>query len=378
MEKRDLSLDLLKGVACILMVYSHAAIKTINPILLGLGFFGSFAAILFFSVTGITAWMQADHRTPKEILPPYVILFLAGLSLNGMVQIDFYKDFEVQMLQIIALGASLVFLVEYYLHPRPFLFFIAGILLFLTKLLSDLLTNSAFSPQTIKLSWLQGWLFPPGTFTIIPWLFVFFLGVYAYQVSARANLYLSLLPIAISLGLLVSSQNPAQIDLVNKWDMSLSYFLFSCFCMFFSFALVKMFPIKKEKIASRFLLFLGKNSLLFLYVHIFIINLLYKLGMAEFVWLYWPLVLTLSSLLIYAILVIYPKTNVVRLFHSQVSWVILTTCVMLTPLVFKDPVMVFLLEFFWGVLLSTNYPLLKNIYRIKHPTRTDTERITVV
>ena len=360
------------------MVFSHAAINTINPILLGLGFFGSFAAILFFSVTGITAWMQADHRTPKEILPPYGFLFLAGFSLNGIIQIDFYKEFEVQMLQIIAVGASLVFLVEYFLHPRPFYFFITGVLLFFIKTWGDLIANHAYFAQSFNPSRLQGWLFPPGTFTMIPWLFVFFLGVYAYQVSARTNLYLSFLPIAISLGLLVYSQNPAQIDLVNKWDMSLGYFLFSCFCLFFSFALVKMFPIKNKNIASRFLLFLGKNSLLFLYIHIFVINVLFRLGMAEFVWLYWPLVLTFSCLLIYLILFFYPKTNVARMFHSQVSWVILTTCVMLTPIVFRDPILIFLLEFFWGVLLSVNYPLLKNIYRIKHPVPTDPERITVV
>jgi hypothetical protein len=377
MDKRDNSLDLLKGFACVLMVFSHAAIRTMNPILLGLGFFGSFAAILFFSVTGITTWMQADHRTPKEILPPYVILFFAGFSLNGMIQIDFYKEFEVQMLQIIALGASLVFLVQHYLHPRSFYFFITGVLLFFIKILSDLLANSAFFSHIFYSSWLKGWLFPPGTFTVIPWLFVFFLGVYAYQVSARTNLYLSFLPIAIFLGFLGSSQNPAQIDLVNKWDMSLGYFLFSCFCLFFSFALVKMFPIKNQNIASRFLLFLGKNSLLFLYVHIFVINVLFRLGVAKFVWLYWPLVLTLSYLLIEVILIIYPKSNVGRFFHSKVSWGILTTCVMLTPLVFRDLTIIFLLEFFWGVCLSMNYPLLRNMYRIKPPLPTDPERITM-
>jgi fucose 4-O-acetylase-like acetyltransferase len=376
MEKRDLSLDFLKGVACILMVFSHAAIKTTNPILLGLGYFGSFAAILFFSVTGITAWMQADHRTPKEILPPYMILFVAGFSLNGMVQIDFYKEFEVQMLQIIALGASLVFLVEHYFHPRTFYFFIIGVLLYFIKLLGDLLAQSVFFSQIFNSSWLQGWLFPPGTFTVIPWLFVFFLGVYAYQASARINLYLSFLPIAIFLGLLVYSQNPAQIDLVNKWDMSLSYFLFSCFSLFFSFALVKMFPIKNENIASRFLLFLGRNSLLFLYVHIFVVNVLFRLGFSDYIWLYWLLVLMLSSLLIYGTLIIYPKTNVARLFHSPASWVILTICVMFTPLVFRDPTIIFLLEFFWGVLLSMNYPLLKKIYRVKQPMPTDPNRIT--
>jgi hypothetical protein len=374
MEKRDLSLDLLKGLACILMVFSHAAIKTINPILLGLGFFGSFAAILFFSVTGITAWMQADHRNPKEILPPYVILFLAGFSLNGMVQIDFYKDFEMQMLQIIALGASLVFLVEYYLHPRSIYYLVTGVLLFLIKVLGDLLASNGFLSQLYNSSWLQGWLFPPGTFTIIPWLFVFFLGVYAYRVSARTNLYISILPVVISLGILVIFQDPAKMDLVNKWDMSLGYFLFSCFCLFFSFSLSKMFPVQNN-IVSQFLLFLGKNSLLFLYVHIFVINVLFRLGMAEFVWLYWPLVLTLSCLLIYLILTIYSKTNTGSLFHYKVSWLILIICVMLTPLVVKDNTIVFLLEFLWGVCLSMNYPLLKNIYRINYPIPADPKGI---
>jgi hypothetical protein len=268
-----------------------------------------------------------------------------------------------QMLQIIALGASLVFLTQYYFHPSPVHYLIIGIMIFIIKLFGDWMESGVFYPLVFDGSWLKGWLLPPGTFTPIPWLFVFFLGVYAYQSTARTNLYLSLLTVLISLAILFISRNPAQIDLVNKWDMSLGYFLFSCFCLFFSFSITKMFPFRNENILIRYCQFLGKNSLLFLYVHIFFIQILFRLGAAAWVYFYWPLVLALSSILIEVILILYPKTRASRLFHSKISWLILIICVMVTPLVFKDPSIVYILEFFWGVCLSTNYGLLKNIFR---------------
>jgi fucose 4-O-acetylase-like acetyltransferase len=363
MEKRDHSLDVLKGVACILMIFSHAAIETKNPVILGLGFFGSFAAALFFSVTGITAWMQASRRSPKEILPPYLILLLAGFSLNGIIQIDFYRTFEVEMLQMIALGAALVYLTHHFFHLRPIFYFILGIVPYLIKILVDLLTKDVLTSQVIDLSGLQGWFIPPGTFTPIPWLFVFFMGVFAYQVSAKTNLYFASLSIFAVLGILLATRNPASLDLVNKWDMSAGYFLFSCFCLFFSFYLTKRFPINETKPIWRYFLFLGKNSLLFLYVHILVINVLYRLGAARLTWFYWPLILAITSGMIYGILAFYPGTNLSRLFQSKGTWLVLVALVMLTPLVIKEKTWIFGLEFLWGVLLSTNYPVLRGVFR---------------
>jgi hypothetical protein len=255
---------------------------------------------------------------------------------------------------------------------------VTGIFLYFVKILFDFLAKSVFSIQILNLHVFQGWLFPPGTFTVFPWLFVFFLGVYAYQVSARTNLYLSLLSMLIFLVIFVYYQDPAQIDLVNKWNMSLSYFLFSCFCLFFSFSLVKMFPLVRANFVSRFLFFLGRNSLLFLYVHILIINILYRLGISKLVWLYWPLILTLSGLLIYFLLMIYPKINAFKLFETKFSWGILTACVILTPLIFKNLTTIFLLEFLWGICLSLNYLLLKSIFRVKSSSPTDNERIALI
>ena len=363
MDKRDHSLDVLKGVACILMILSHAAVETKNPVILGFGFFGSFAAVLFFSVTGITAWMQASPRSPKEILPPYLILLLAGFSLNGIIQIDFYQTFEVEMLQMIALGASLVYLTHYFFHPRPIIDLLLGVAPFLIKILSDLLGKGAFTPQVIDPTWLQGWLFPPGTFTPIPWLFVFFLGAYAYQVSAKTNLYLASLAIFAILGILLATRNPASLDLVNKWDMSPGYFLFSCFCLFFSYYLTKKFPINDAKTLWRYCLFLGKNSLLFLYVHILVINVLYRLGAARLTWFYWLLILAISSGLLYGIIAFHARIGLSRLFQFKGTWLALIALVMLTPLIFKENITIFVLELLWGLLLSTNYSVLRGVFR---------------
>lgn len=353
MEKRDYALDLLKGIACVLMVFSHAAIETRNPVILSLGFLGSFAAVLFFSVTGITAWMQADRREPIEALPPYLILFLAGFSLNGIIQINFYQSFEIEMLQSIALGASLVYIAKRLFRFHTVHYLIAGGLFFFAKVIFSLL----------NLTMLKGWFIPPGTFTPIPWLFVFFLGVFAYQISVRKNLYLSSLAIFIILVILLVTQNPISLDLVNKWDMSIGYFLFSCFILFFSFYLVKKITIRRENSLVKFFLFLGKNSLLFLYVHIFVINILYQLGAAQWSFFYWLVTLAITSLLLYGILELYPKTSLSRLFQFKITWLVLTVLVMLTPLVVRDKWTIFIFEFLWGVLLSTNYAQLRGIFR---------------
>jgi hypothetical protein len=121
----------------------------------------------------------------------------------------------------------------------------------------------------------------------------------------------------------------------------------------------------KENPISRYILFLGRNSLLFLYFHIFVINILSKLGAAKLVWLYWPLVLMITSVLLYIIVLVYPKLNLSKLFHYKVTWLILITCVMITPLAFKNKFTIFLLELFWGVCLSTNYAISKELFRVK-------------
>jgi fucose 4-O-acetylase-like acetyltransferase len=364
MAQRDNSLDLLKGAACILMILSHAAIETRNPLILSLGFFGSFAAVLFFSVSGVTAWMQADRYSPQQVLPPYLILFLAGLSLNSLIYISFYKDFEIEMLQIIALGSALVYWMQRTWRPRPVHFFMAGILTFSLKLFFDLLGNQPAAAGLLSAPGLQGILLPPGKFTPLPWLFVFFLGAYAYQSSARRNLALASASVLLLLGILLITRDPAVLDLVNKWDMSIGYFLFACFCLFFSYYLAKRITFR-ENVLTTFLLFLGKNSLLFLYVHIFVINILYLLGAARLLVGYWLLVLILSALLIKLILVGYPKLNLVPLFRHKITWLILVLCVLVTPLLAKDKWVIFLLEFTWGVTLSMNYISLKELFKGK-------------
>ena len=115
---RDHSLDLLKGVACVLMLLAHTQLQIDLPSK-ALTFLGSFAPILFFAVSGITANFQAGKYPVTGIVITYTMIFLLGLSFAAIVVGDFWSAFEMDILQIIAVGVLVLYLVQRYLKPSP-------------------------------------------------------------------------------------------------------------------------------------------------------------------------------------------------------------------------------------------------------------------
>ncbi len=352
LQGRDHGLDLLKGAACILMIFSHAYVKTEHPLPLGMAFLGSFAAIYFFSASGVTASFRAERYASLEMLLPLGFLFVLGFSLNGIIEIDFYRHFEMQMLQMIAVGSALVYLVERRWKPKAWVYGVLGIGVFAFKRLLD---------WTLGDLPLEGAVFAPGTFTFIPWLFLFFLGVYAYRAPNRHNLILAAASvIGIVLGLLVSPEFIA--GLFDKWDMPEGYFLLACFFMFLGFYLVRGVPsLRGER--NRFLLFLGRNSLLFLYVHILVINAFYRLGLAKNYVLYWLLILVVSALLMVVILRL-EHIPFFRVFEKPLPWVLLAAFILAVPAVSDNNTLIFLLEGAAGLIFALNYGVLsRRVFR---------------
>jgi len=72
---RDHSLDLLKGVACVLMLLAHTHLQIDLPSK-ALTFLGNFTPVLFFAVSGITANFQARKYPVAGILSTYVMIFI--------------------------------------------------------------------------------------------------------------------------------------------------------------------------------------------------------------------------------------------------------------------------------------------------------------
>ena len=126
---RDHSLDLLKGVACVLMLLAHTQLQ-VDLQSKALTFVGNFTPVLFFAVSGITANFQARKYPVAGIVFTYVMIFLLGLSFAAMVAGNFWVAFNMDILQIIAVGVLVLYLVQRYLKAGPWFHLGAAVAVF--------------------------------------------------------------------------------------------------------------------------------------------------------------------------------------------------------------------------------------------------------
>ena len=215
---RDHSLDLLKGVACVLMLLAHTQLQIDLPTK-ALTFLGNFTPVLFFAVSGITANFQARKYPVAGILSTYIMIFMLGLSFAAMVSGNFWAAFNMDILQIIAVGVPVLYLVQRYLKPGPWFHLGAALAVFALKLTTDGLSHDLW-----WMAYMENILLEPGNFVVIPWLFPFFLGMFCHLASNRHNLRLAG-TVLLVMGLMQAAGISLGID--NRWDMSTGYFLFS-------------------------------------------------------------------------------------------------------------------------------------------------------
>lgn len=376
LKQRDTSLDLLKGIACVLMVFAHSTGIENSPltsIFLGetskviriIYHLGETAPVLFFAVSGIAGYLQAKKYGIKSVSISYFFLFFLGFSYNGITQRNFYGDFEFEILQIIAVGAFLVFCIQYLNKPLPVVFLVIGCIIFLMKLSLD-----HFSWIKDQLVFIEGIILPPGTFPLLPWLFLFFLGVYAYIASNKYNLLLA----SVSMGafiileiLSLTGKLPIDLQPTNKWDMSLGYFLLSCFLLFSTFYLTRKFNIDRLKYISQIILFWGETSLLFLFIHKFVIRVLQRssawnsflFAILKNPIIFYVLVLLFTTFIMKLILRIKTNTFVSSIFSDIRAWMVLVVLVLIVPLITKDGVLIYSLELIFGAVFATYYSSLR-------------------
>jgi fucose 4-O-acetylase-like acetyltransferase len=262
-KTRDFSLDVLKGLGCLLMVMAHVPVRV--GVYRNLTFIGGFAPVLFYSVVGVTAVFQAQKYKPRAVVLNYLFLFLLGFALNGFNSPDFLLPpaIHFDIIQIIAIGSLAVYFFEYYFKPPTWAYLALGILFFLIKLALDALMPADKYPLLAGLV-----LTYTGTFPIFPWLFLFFLGVFAYRIALKWDLGWALVCIAIYLALFLTGFN---LDYKSKYDMSIGYFLLSCLLLFGMFFLARKFHFLEKQSSLNPVMFFGQNSLLFLFVHFAVI-----------------------------------------------------------------------------------------------------------
>jgi len=344
---RDHSLDLLKGVACVLMLLAHTQLQIDLPSK-ALTFLGSFAPILFFAVSGITANFQAGKYPVTGIVITYTMIFLLGLSFAAIVVGDFWSAFEMDILQIIAVGVLVLYLVQRYLKPSPWFHLGAAVGVFALKLATDGLSRDLWWMGYLKTVVLE-----PGNFVIIPWLFPFFLGMFCHLAPNRHNLWLAGAAI-LGLGLAQVAGVPLGID--NRWDMTIGYFLFSVLLTSGAFYVARRLP--QDRIARVFpwLLWLGKYSLLFLYVHMGVIWLLrnYTQGVWD-TYLIWPAVAAASLVLMWSLPPLLGALRVPSIMSRFPAWIGLLALVLAAPLVLPAGAPLVLTELALGLVFSLYY-----------------------
>ncbi len=357
--RRDVGLDVLKGLGCALMVLAHSSIvlKTDDVF----SYIGGFAPIMFFTVSGVTATFQAAKYNFRSVFWPYLFLLVLGYSYNALGYTNFLLDPDYQILQVIAFSAVVVYLAERYFHPAPWVYFILAVLTFLVK------AFVAWYPPTQNVPVLSGTILPMGYFPIIPWLALFFLGVFAYRIPNSNNLWLALTLIFVYVALDLIGVN---LDPLNKWSLSLGYFLICCISTLLAFFAVRGFAWFQSEHGKGWILFFGRNSLLFLYVHLGLINTAYYFKwFSKVKWLphapyvLWIGVTVATILLMWMLLPISGIERIARFFRWLPVWIFLSVMVFLVPMLIHKIEIVFAIELSIGILLSLYYHALAGIFR---------------
>jgi fucose 4-O-acetylase-like acetyltransferase len=351
-QKRDPGLDILKGIGCALMVIAHSKLKMWNYE--DAIFWGNLAPALFFSIAGVTAGFQAG-KPPRRMLFFYGFIFFLGFSYSGFLDPDFLNNLQFEIIQTIAAGVLTVYLIDRFLRPQPWMYALFGAAAFgLDKLI-----------YPIGFEFLEGILIAPGLFPLIPWLSVFFFGVFAYRVRNLYNLALFLVCFALY-GILFGFVLPDVQE--SKWQFLPEFFIASSAALFLAFFLARSIPAGANLKVTAPILFWGRNSLLFLYVHYAVVKFL-RLNKVqqnfELIfnnpWLFWVLVLALSMAAMWIIL--YLAKWFEFPFHRIFIWIILLLLIFAAPFVIPKPSYVSYFELLPGIAFAVHYPLLGRILK---------------
>lgn len=348
MRNYDYSLDAIKGISCVLMIMAHTPSQFLGYEL-SYQFIGGLAPVLFFAVSGITAVFQAEKKDFRSLFKFYFAFSILGFSYNTMWNPDFLEGFQSDVPQIVALGVIGIFLIEKFIKPKLYIYLIAAVIIFFMHyFLNDLVPDLP----------LVSFIFYGVNFSFFPWFFTFLAGVYAYKCKNSNNLILSVLSL-FSLIIFYLLFSPKY--LFEKFDMSIGYFFLSSTILFIVFYIVRL----KENFNNyKFILYIGKNSFLFLYIHLFIINTFTWLNLFNFHIIFiWSITLIGSYLITKLVLWVNPHFE--YLFDYKMTWFILVLLTVLTPyFISYDPVTI-LVETFVGLAFSSNYKKLSKITATK-------------
>lgn len=353
-KNRDLSLDAMKGVICISMAVAHSySVLSTGSLEFYIHQVAFLTTGIFLSVSGILAYYQSTRDKLSRIIIFYVIVFFLGFSYNCLLAkyfFDFnnislppdgmrifYLNFECEILQLIPLGCITVAAAARIFKDRNYLYLSAAIVLYALYLIS-----SSVMPQFP----LKSFIISPGVFPPVPWLVYFFAGVYAFRTRNRNNIIVAAVLFIIYIAM--HTANHYSMVWSDRKHMPINYMLLSLIVLFvFNFIFRSIGARIKEK---NFFVYLGRNSLLFLYLHIFIISIFLSLKFGTW-YIVWPSILILSFFLILVFEYINKKIKI-KLYYIP-FWIILCLCIWITPIIFRSNLAIILiLELIFGIIFS--------------------------
>lgn len=358
-KQRDFTLDVLKGLGCLMMVVAHSNInyRGYHPY----AFWAGLAPVLFYAVSGVTASFQATRYRPYSVLLAYGFLLLLGFSFNRITDPAWLEEINFDIIQLIAVGAVIVYLMEYYWKPPTWVYLLLVPITFWIKTPLLAWQGDRFIPGV------TGILIPPAIFSVFPWLFLFFLGLFSYRVKNLYNLILGLASFAVFYFFYASSMD---LENYNKWNMSFSYFLVCCSLVFLSFYLVRAITVFRQRVGMGLFIFLGQNSLLFLYVHFPLIFALKDQRIHRNVeiiyknpYLFWLLVLVLTLAIMFVIVNLAKIKFIQKPFEYLPTWILMTAAVFALAILFQGREREYWGDIAIGVAFATFYPFLTGMLK---------------
>ncbi len=314
---RDPVLDGLRGMACVLMIFAHTYTPPEGSLARQFFLLGGFAPAFFYAVAGGLAWEQARRKSVRDLLETYVSVFFFGITYNLLLttlprgeavaataptaadamNAALRAVASCDILQIVAMGVLVTAFAARNGRARRWeLVLLAAVCFGLHLALSPRVPATFGTQFLFATGKLNGAIFPA-----LPWIPVFLLGAVAIRQGVRANLASSAACILLLAACLALRRlNPAlpgfhgvALLSFSKEFVSPPYLLLTAALMFAAFAMARLLP---GMLALPPLLLFGRESLLFLYLHMGAIVLLRRAPLAASP-LHWLIVFAAVALL---------------------------------------------------------------------------------
>lgn len=297
--KRDSRLDLIKGLACVLMVIVHT--KTLSSVVYGqLSLFllkwAFFASVLFFISHGTALVYQLKKHTLINILAGYILMALFSFADMGIIRPFYIFDLKNNLLLSLAISSIILVLFKKYFNNILVVILPIGL-------------YYLFQIKNLPSSFFYGNLF-----SIIPWIFFILVGFYLYHHKALIK-PLTILSFVASIVIFYITKTGIYDETVNVLFLSLGLFIYGMIFIFSS-------PLSRFYIIDNILKFFGSNSLLFYALHrIVILSLPQKI----FAPLAWLIVISITGFFMFFL-----KRIKIKLINSNVI-ILLSITLIFTP-----------------------------------------------